>query len=313
MNKGMKHIIILSLLIFSGVAVKAQQDALFTHYSFNTLAVNPAYAGSRDAMTITGLHRSQWVGFEGAPVTQTLTIHGPILDDRIGLGLSILNDRIGPTNTTSLYADFAYRIPVSEKGTLAFGLKGGLNVARADLSDLDASTGNDNATAVNPTTGLLPNFGFGAYYSQEKWYVGLSVPKIVQNKFETGSNGVNTDLSREQRHYTFIGGFVAKLSDNVLLKPTTLLKVTEGAPVELDLTGMFIFDQKLELGAMFRTGDAVGLLAGYNFTEQLRLGYSFDYSWVNRTFRHNGGSHEIMLRYDFIFNERKKIISSRYF
>lgn len=309
----MKHIIILSLLILSGVVVKAQQDALFTHYSFNTLAVNPGYAGSRDALTVTGLHRSQWVGFEGAPTTQTLTIHGPILDDKIGLGLSILNDKIGPTNTTSLYGDFAYRIPVSKKGTLALGLKGGLNIARAEISSLNATDNNDASTAVTPTTGLLPNFGFGAYYSQEKWYLGFSIPKIIQNTFDNGSNGVNTDLSREQRHYTFIGGFVTHLSDNVLLKPTTLLKVTEGAPVELDLTGIFVFDQKFELGAMFRTGDAVGLLAGYNFTEQLRLGYSFDWSWVNRTFKYNGGSHEVMLRYDFIFNERKKIISSRYF
>lgn len=308
----MKNIIIWSFLLLTGWTMNAQQDAQFTHYSFNTLAINPAYAGSRDAMTVTGLHRSQWVGFEGAPTTQTLTIHAPLADDQMGVGISVLNDKIGPSNTTSFYGDFAYRLPVSEKGTLAFGLKAGLNVAKTGLSDLQKTSTGDNAAEEDKTTGVLPNFGFGAYYSQDRFYVGVSVPKLIQNKYRN-PNPTSTDLDREQRHYTAIAGTVFDLNESIKLKPTTLLRVTEGAPVELDLTGMFIFSDKLELGAMFRSGDAVGALLGYNLSEQLRIGYSFDWSFVNQTAQYNGGSHEVMVRYDFIFNENKKIISSRYF
>ena len=163
MQSQMKRILTLSLLIISVVALKAQQDAQFTHYAFNTLAVNPGYAGSRDALTITGLHRSQWVGFDGAPTTQTLTLHAPILNDKLGLGLSVLNDNIGPSNTTSLYADVAYRLPITEKGTLAFGLKGGINIGKSDLDNL--ANGADAAFDENFSTGVLPNFGFGLYLS----------------------------------------------------------------------------------------------------------------------------------------------------
>ena len=134
----MKKIVIsiLSMLTLGLSAIEAQQDAMYTHYAYNTLAVNPGYAGSRDALTITGLHRSQWVGFDGAPVTQTLTLHSPFMNDKIGLGMSVVNDKIGPMNVTSFYADFAYRIKVSDKGRLSLGLKGGANLVQGNLSSL---------------------------------------------------------------------------------------------------------------------------------------------------------------------------------
>jgi len=307
----MKKLIIITLLLSAFAGLKAQQEAQFSHYSFNTQAINPAYAGSRDALTVTGLHRSQWVGFEGAPITQTLTAHAPILNDKLGLGLSVLNDKIGPTNNTSLFADFAYRLPVSEKGVLAFGLKAGINIAKAGLSDLTTTQGGDQNFSTDISSGLAPNFGAGLYYHTDTWYAGISVPRILENTLGTDSRGGN--IIEEQRHYWFIAGTVFPLSESIKLKPTTFLQVTEGAPIVLDLTGMFIFHEKLELGGLFRTGDAVGVLAGYNVNPQFRIGYSFDYSYTNTTFRYNGGSHEIMLRYDFIFKENKKIISPRYF
>lgn len=309
----MKKSLIYITLTLLGLTAYGQQDAMFTHYAFNTVAVNPAYAGSRDALTITGLHRSQWVGFEGAPTTQTLTLHAPILKNRIGLGLSILNDKIGPTNTTSLYADVAYKIPVSEKGTLSFGVKGGVNIAQQGLNDLDTDQDQDNSFSQDLTSGILPNFGAGVYFDTDKWYIGASTPKIIENAFETGGTGNSNDVAKEQRHFFLIAGTVFNLSQTVKLRPSTFLKITEGASPELDLTGMFIFSDRLELGAMFRTGDAVGALIGYNFNTQLRIGYSFDWSWNNRTFEYNNGSHEVMLRYDAIFNNNKKIRSPRYF
>lgn len=305
----MKKLILISLISCLAFVLKAQQDAQFTHYAFNTLAVNPAYAGSRDALTVTGLHRSQWVGFEGAPITQTFTLHSPVANDRLGLGLSVLNDKIGPLNNTSIFADFAYRLPVSEKGTLAFGLKVGLNAFRADLTSLDTDQAGDQSFASDISNGIAPNFGFGLYYHTDTWYVGASTPKLVENDFESDGS----DVSREQRHYWFIAGTVFPIAENIKLKPTTFIQITQGAPIVLDLSGMFIFQEKLELGAMLRIDDAVGVLAGYNINPQLRVGYSFDYSFNNTTFRYNGGSHEIMVRYDFIFKSNKKIISPRYF
>lgn len=168
----------------SSVAVFAQQDAMFTHYMFNTLSVNPAYAGSRDALTITGLHRSQWVGFDGAPTTQTLTLHSPIYNEHLGVGLSVVNDKIGPVNTTAFYGDFAYKLKVSEKAKLAFGLSAGLNIRQSGLTDVALDESVDQSFAADEESALLPNFGFGMYYSTDKFYVGVSVPKLLKNNLK---------------------------------------------------------------------------------------------------------------------------------
>ncbi len=309
----MKKFILIVVTLFSTILLKAQQDAMFTHYAFNTLAVNPAYAGTRDALTVTALHRSQWVSFEGAPMTQTLTLHSPFLKQNIGVGLSILNDKIGPVNKTSAYFDFSYRIKVTKKSWLSFGLKGGLNIRKADLVDVETAKPNDPLFAENNKSDFLPNFGFGLYYFTEKYYVGVSIPGLLENDFKTNNVAGSTDLASEKKHYFLIAGSVFRLNENILLKPTGLLKVTNGAPLEADLTASFIFRDKFRIGGMFRTGDALGILAGINITNQFTVGYSYDWSYTNRTFKYNKGSHEIMLRYDFIFKEKTKIRSPRYF
>jgi type IX secretion system PorP/SprF family membrane protein len=311
----MKKILSIIALIFLATMSYGQQEAMFTHYSFNTLAVNPAYAGSRDALTFTALHRSQWVGFDGAPTTQTLTFHSPVFHDEVGLGLSVLNDRIGPMNTTSLYVDFAYKFNVSEKGKLALGLKGGVNMLQGVLTNLSTDQDNDAAFQNNIQSQLLPNFGFGMFYYTTKWYVGLSAPKLLENDYQTNTTTGNVYAGSEKRHFYMIGGVVFNLEQTgkVKLRPTTFIKITEGAPIEADLTGMFIFDDKVEIGAMFRTGDAFGVLLEYNFTNQLRFGYSFDWSFTNTTMKYNGGSHEVMVRYDFIYKDKGRIDSPRYF
>lgn len=303
----MKKIILSASIALILSNVQAQQDAMFTHYMYNTLAVNPAYAGSRDALTITGLHRSQWVNFDGAPTTQTLTLHSPIADNKMGLGLSLIKDKIGPTNTMSIYGDFAYKIQVSTKGKLAFGLKAGLNIMDNKLSQLKTTQGNDALFQSDVQSKLLPNFGVGAYYSQERFYIGLSTPKLLQNSFSTNS------IAKEKRHYFLIAGTMLRLTENIQFKPTTFIKVTQAAPIEADVTGTFVFHDRFNLGAMFRTGDALGVLVGYNFTDQFTAGYSFDWSYGNRTFKYNQGSHEIMLRYDLIYKSKDKIKSPRYF
>ena len=305
----MKKIIIAIITILSVVQMNAQQDAMFTHYMYNTLGVNSGYAGSRDALTATLLHRTQWLGFEGAPQTQTLTLHSPVKNDKIGLGLSVINDKIGPTKTTSIYGDFAYRLTVSETAKLAFGLKGGINMYNNKISGLATEAGNDEAFQGDVTK-TTPNFGFGIYYYTDKFYLGLSTPRLLETK-------LNESSAVDKRHYFLIAGTVFDLTDNIKLKPTGFMKVTDGAPIEGDLTGTLIFNDKFRLGAMYRTGDALGLLLGLDITDQLSFGYSFDWSYrsdwnnVEKTIQRT--SHELMLRYDFIYKNEEKIRSPRYF
>ena len=309
----MKKIIIIVFSIILSNITNAQQDAMYTHYMYNTLSVNPAYAGRRGALSITGLHRSQWIGFEGAPITQTLTVHTPILTKNIGLGMSLINDKIGPTNTTSLYFDFSYRLRFKDKSGLSFGLKGGMNLRSQGFADLDAVDSNDPDLITNTRSQFLPNFGFGMYYSSDKFYAGVSIPKLLENNFVTNTTAGTTNLGSEDRHYYLIAGSIFDINSSIKFKPTSFVKITNGAPIEGDITASFIFNEKFLLGAMFRTGDALGLLAGINISPQFAIGYSFDWSYTNSTVKYNFGSHEVMLRYDFVYKVGKNVYSPRYF
>lgn len=302
----------MAIAFHSTGSLLAQQDAMFTHYSFNTLVVNSGYAGSRDALTVTGLHRSQWVSFPGAPTTQTLTVHAPIANENLGVGLSIFNDRIGPTNSSAIYADFAYKIQVGEKGKLAFGLKGGLSIQSSRLaSNVTTIEDGDVGFQNDIQSELLPNFGAGLYYSNPNLYVGISTPRLLENSVEISSNSI----SKARRHYFLIAGTVFPLNETetIKLRPTTLFKLTTGAPVEIDLTALFYFKDKYWVGPSWRYTDSFGILAGLNLTDQFSFGYSFDWSYANKTVTYNHGSHELMLRYDFIFENKGKIHSPRYF
>jgi type IX secretion system PorP/SprF family membrane protein len=280
----------------------------------NMLVVNPAYAGSRDALTVTSLYRSQWVGFEGAPITQTLTLHTPLKNEHIGLGLSVLNDKIGPTNNTSAFAYYAFIMRLTSKSKLALGLSAGVNIFQANFDDLNLDEPIDPTFQNNFNNYMTPNFGFGAYYSRERFYAGISVPNLIENNYSyiKQKNGT-TLLGYEQRHYYFIAGAMLRFSEFFDFKPTALIKVTQAAPIQADLTASFIFMKKFSLGAMWRTGASIGVLVGLDITEQLHFGYSYDFSYGLKTPIYNKGSHEILLRYDFVFSNKRQIHSPRYF
>ncbi len=309
----MKKILIIMLMTLGILGAEAQQDAMYTHYMFNTLSVNPAYAGSRDALTVTGLHRSQWISFPGAPTTQTITLHSPVFNDQMGLGLSIINDKIGPINTTSVYGDVTYRMKVSETTKLGIGLKLGMNMLSGDLMGLQTDQGNDNVFQQDIKTKIMPNFGVGLYLDGENYYVGLSAPNLLENNFDGTVADTSISQFSQQKHYFLSAGMAFPLNESIKLLPTGFLKVTNGAPIEGDVTARFLFNEKYWLGGMYRTGDAAGLLAGLNINDQLSAGYSFDFSFLNKTFEYNGGSHELMLRYDFIYKDTQNILSPRYF
>ncbi len=312
--KALKKIAILSVVSMAGLTMSAQQEPMFTHYMDNTLLVNPAYAGSRDALTVNALQRMQWVDFKGAPVTQTITVHAPLRDEHLGLGLSVVNDKIGPSNNTSVFVDFAYIMKLSPKSKLALGVNGGINVFQASLSSLQLEQQADPVFQNNISNQTTPNFGFGAYYYRERFYAGISVPNLMQNNYSVVNEpDGTTQMGSEQRHYYLIAGTVIKMTDNLDFKPTTLVKVTAAAPAQLDLTASFIIMKRLMVGVMYRSGDALGALVGVNVTEQLHIGYSYDWSYGLATSKYNQGSHEIELRYDFIFYNKKQIHSPRYF
>lgn len=298
----------------AGLSVQAQQAPMYTHYMYNTLVVNPAYAGSRDALTITALHRSQWVDFKGAPITHTITAHAPLRNENIGLGLSVLNDKIGPSNNTAVFAYYAFIMKLNEESKLSLGLSAGLNIYQARLNSLLLDQQADPSFLTNIKNRITPNFGFGAYYSRERFYAGISVPNLLQNSnADINQYGGDITIEKEQRHYFFIAGGVIPLSENVQFKPTTLIKVTFAAPIEADLTASFILMKRLLIGAMYRTGDAWGGLAGFDITEQFHFGYSYDFSVGLRTNVYNKGSHELILRYDILSPNQQQIHSPRNF
>ncbi len=314
MNKSV-HIKILLLLVVvcSAFAAQAQQRSLYTMYMWNQLILNPAYAGSRDAVSASAVSRHQWVGFDGAPSTQVVSVHSPLPNDNVGLGLTIENDRIGPTNTTGIWGDFAYRIQTSERAKLSFGLRAGLAVYQANLRDVNTIQQDDPAFMQNIENKMLPNFGLGIYYSSDRGYVGFASPTLLENELNGMTPGAN-ETGVYNRHYYLMAGYVFNLSADsggVMFKPSTVLRMVEGAPVSFDVSAMFLLKQKLWLGAAYRYQDSFAGVVSFQFTDHLQAGYSYDFGTSNMNRYHNG-SHEIMLSYDF-FKTEVKSKNPRYF
>lgn len=288
----------------------AQFDPMFTQYMFNELFINPAYAGSRECLSVTGLVREQWIGLDGAPSTQTLSIHAPVLNQKMGIGLSLLNEGIGVSKRTGVNFNASYRIKMKESW-LSFGVQAGVVSLSEDLMKLNLST--DNQFMINARRMMAPNVGFGAYYMAPKWYVGLSVPRMIQNRLSTssGSAVVDNTFNPEDFHYYLTGGSVHKLSQVITLRPNVMVKAVSGAPVELDLSANLLFNDLIWAGLAYRTGDAASIFIGAYLTQQLRFGYAYDYT-LSGLQDFNTGSHELMLGYDFNYN-KEKITTPRHF
>jgi type IX secretion system PorP/SprF family membrane protein len=307
-----KKILLTTSLILSTYSfVQAQQEAQYTHYMYNTLAINPGYAGSRGALTMGLLHRSQWIGFKGSPQTQTFFAHSPLPNLNMGLGLSIVNDKLGPQQNTSIYGDYAYSLKLNETTRLGLGLKAGINLYGAKAANLITADGND-AFNTNTALKLAPNVGAGLYLNSDKYYVGLSSPRLLgtKTKLESSVAGVSNTL-KEQVHIYLIGGLILPVSNDVKLKPSALVKMVKNSPLSIDATVEALFQDKLSVGLGGRLYDAIYLMAGYNFTEQLKAGISYDFT-TSRLRKVNSGSIEAMLQYDFLF-KKSKIKSPRYF
>ena len=293
--------------MLTGIVSYAQQDAQYTQYMYNTINVNPAYAGSRNVLSVFGLYRTQWVGLEGAPQTSALSINSPIGDTRLGVGLSVVSDKLGPTNENQISADISYSIPTSEDFKLSFGIKGTANLFNLDKNKLTATNPND-ISFQNLSNKFTPNVGAGLYLHSEKTYFGVSVPSFLET-IRYADNSVS--INKERLNLYVIGGHVFELSPDIKLKPAFLIKAIKGAPLQADLSANFMFVEKFVLGAAYRWSAAASLMAGFQVNESLYIGYGYDLE-TTRLRNYNSGSHEIFLRYEF-FKYQKRIVSPRFF
>lgn len=283
----------------------AQQQIMFTQYMFNGLAINPAYAGSHETVSATALMRQQWTGLDGAPSTQTFSMHSPLKKERVSLGLLVMHDKIGVTNQNGVYGSYAYRIPLSTKGKLAFGLQAGATFYNALFSKVSPT----DPTFKNDIRLAQPNVGFGVYYNTDRFYAGISMPQLIETKFDKSSTDPDSKLVR---HYFASAGYVFDMGPSVKLKPNVLVKAVPGAPVEFDLNLNALLRDVLWVGLSWRTFDSFDAILQLQVTDQLQVGYSYDFATTTDLSRVNGGSHELMLNYRFTF-AKSRIVTPRYF
>lgn len=298
-------ILICSLI---SVCATAQQEPQYTQYMYNTMSVNPAYAGSTGTTEAALLYRSQWVGISGAPQTQSFSIHSPLRNEKIGLGLSVVNDKIGPSDELYFDGNFSYSIPLGYEKRLAFGLKAGARMLNIDWSKGRYYDSDDVLLNQNINNQMKLAVGAGVYYYTDKWYVGLSVPSFMRSNYY---DDVQESIDYDRLHYYLIGGYVFDLNPNLKFKPAFLVKAVSGAPVTADVSANFMIQEKFVIGGSYRTDDSVSILAGFQVAPSFYLGYAFDYT-VSQLNKYNDGSHEIILRYQFV-QKQSKIKSPRFF
>jgi type IX secretion system PorP/SprF family membrane protein len=303
----MQGLILIVLIVLSVLEVKAQQDPQYTQYMYNTISVNPAYTGQREVLSVTGLYRTQWVGIDGAPKTVTFGVHSPLENERIGLGLNIVSDQLGPAKETGIDVNASYTIPVNNYGDLklSFGLKGGIHALETDWSKGRFQKG-DNLFQENINL-TSPTFGAGLYLHSKIWYLGLSAPNLIKTKHY---DDFQESLATERFHLFFIGGYVFNLSENTKLKPAFLVKGVSGAPLIADLSINALLMNKFTLGLAYRWNDSFSGLLGFQIDEGMYIGYAYDATTTTLN-NYNSGTHEIMLRFEL--KKVGEILSPRFF
>ncbi len=283
----------------------AQQEPQFLQNLDNMLYYNPAYAGSRGMLNLSALHRQQWMGFKGAPMTTTFQMHTPLKYESAGVGFSFINDKVGPINTNWINADFSYALRFKNKGKLAFGLKGGVQLLNGDLTSLYTNQADDPTLQYRYNNVAKFNFGGGIYYYSKQFFAGIAVPKLLEN-FKSASL-----LMKEQRHYYLMVGGYVKLNRQLKLRPAAMVKITEQAPIAIDGSLAVIFYDRFWLGGNYRIKESVGAYAQFQLNNQFKIGYGFEVT-TSKLVKYNYGTHELMISYDFIYKHRD-LASPRYF
>jgi len=312
MNKLVYRYSFIAALLLASMLGFSQQDPLFTQYMNNPGLINPAYAGSKGNVNINGTFRKQWVGMDWSPMTTTLSVNSPFMNYDIGLGFTFVDDQIGPWHQTGIYFDYARYLRFSNNRNLSLGIKAGINFIDVNLANLIMNNPYDPVVSANPRyTRPLPNFGIGAYYFTNDYFIGFSIPKLVRNSIQSKDNTLEV-LGREERHYFLTAGYLFVIDDPAWkLKPTMMTRIVNGSPVSLELGLTAIFFDRVWFGLAYRVGDAFAGHLRFQVNDRLQLGYSYDLN-NSRLKAYNSGSHEIFLSYDFAFRGRR-ILSPRYF
>lgn len=306
--------LLIVFLVLSTI-VSAQQDPQYTQYMYNTQVVNPAYAGSRGMLSFGLLGRSQWVGIDGAPKTLSFTTNSPIgTQKRMGIGLDLVLDEIGPVTESNINIDYSYTIYLSKINKLAFGIKAGIDLLNIDYNKLNIDDMSDARFQNNIENKLDPQIGCGIFFNNDVFYLGLSVPNFLTTRYYDENNlisGGSDVIASERQHFFLISGYVFSLNDNIKFKPATFIKAVSGSPLQWDISANFLFNDKFTTGVAYRWDAAVSALVGFNINENIMIGAAYDYQTTDIQ-DYSDGSYELILRFD-IFNKEKKTISPRFF
>lgn len=303
-----KWLFIISFIL-SGVLAEAQLEPLSNQYMLNTLAINPAYAGSRDAMSITMLHRNQWTGFEGSPKTFTVAVHSPMRNEKVGLGLLAVNNRIGITNSSGFSGNFAYRIYMGN-GILSLGLSGGFTFTSNRWSDLVAIDMDDGLIPMNTRKYLLPNFSVGTYYYSDQLFIGLSIPMFLSHNFNSATQEFDLVNDYSEYNYLINSGYLIQISETWKALPSLMLRLNPGSAAQIDLNASVIYRDKVWAGFSYRTNQSFVGLFIYQVNRQLAIAYTYDMGF-GKIGGYMGGSHEIIIRYEFRYVI--DVVNPRYF
>lgn len=309
--KHFRNILLAGAAMLVSAQAHAQQEVMVSQYMFNGLFLNPAYAGSHGYVSSSFLHRAQWVQVEGAPRTSMMAIDGPLLNGKMGLGFSMVHDQIGISRDLDMSGHYAYHLRVGQKSRLSLGMRAGLSIYSARLSDLQYWDSNDPLYQGNIQNKLVGKFGFGLYWYDATSYVGLSVPTIYA---ADGSISMNAGSALDHyftQHFYLQAGKVFPLGEYLDVKPSTVIKYQPEAPIQADVNCNFLYKERVWFGVGYRTGDAVVGMVEYQVTPQMRIGYAYDMT-TSRLRTYNTGSHEVMLGIDF-GKDLIKIKTPRYF
>ncbi len=314
MRKIFKTISLVILLLVGLQSLFAQQDAQYTQYMYNTLSINPAYAGSRGVLSVVGLHRSQWLGIDGAPRTNTLSLHTPLgYLKKVGLGFSVINDEIGPVDETYISSDFSYTIETKYKSKISFGIKATAQLFSVDFNLLTIYDYNDPEYLTQIDNSFNPNVGVGIFYYSDKYYFGVSAPNLLETEhFDVSYNDSGSYISSQDRiNYYVIGGYVFDLNDSVKFKPAALAKIVNGAPLQLDVSANFLINEKITLGAAYRWSAALSFLAGFQVSDSMMIGLGYDRETTDIQ-EYSNGSYEAMIRFE-LFRKYSRMLTPRFF
>ncbi|MGM0636086.1 MAG: PorP/SprF family type IX secretion system membrane protein [Bacteroidota bacterium] len=305
----LKFSFLIASVLLLGNEGYSQQDPNFTQYMYNTMTINPAYAGTRDVWSTGLMYRSQWTGFEGAPQTLTLSSHTPIRDGEMGLGLNIIHDEVGISRNTDINANYSYILPISRFTKLSMGISAGANFRDINFNRLNIYDPSD-VNFNNIRNQISPQVGFGFQLYNDDFYVGLSTPFVLRTKHFDDGGGQDSSI-RQEIHYYLTAGYVFDLNRNVKFKPSILTRAVSGAPLRIDLSANLLFYDKFTLGAAYRVSSAFSALAGFQATDSIMIGFSYDYDATEFN-QYNNGSFEVFLRFE-LFKKYKKLYTPRFF